>query len=74
MAGSSAMKGCHDGFAESRDDIPLKESGSDEFFDEQKPEYPSPAKLVPIILGLCFQSFCIALVRLSLSYFPGYKS
>lgn len=64
MAASSEMKGCEDDFVDSRDDIPLKESGSDDVLDDQKTEYPSPAKLAPIILGLCFQSFCIALVSL----------
>ncbi|KAJ5761335.1 Major facilitator superfamily domain general substrate transporter [Penicillium manginii] len=67
MAASSEMKGCQDGFMESRDDIPLKESGSDGVLDEQKVEYPSPTKLAPIILGLCFQSFCIALDNTILS-------
>ncbi|CAI7676402.1 unnamed protein product [Penicillium pancosmium] len=61
------MKGCQDDFMESRDDIPLKESGSDDVLDDQKGEYPSPAKLAPIILGLCFQSFCIALDNTILS-------
>ncbi|OQD70479.1 hypothetical protein PENDEC_c023G02839 [Penicillium decumbens] len=56
------MRDCHNGYIENenRDDIPLKESGSDDIADEEK-EYPSTAKLVPILVGLCFQSFCIAL-------------
>ena len=56
------MKGCHDGFEEARDDIPLKESGSEDVLDDQEKDYPPLGKLVPIIIGLCFQSFCIALV------------
>ncbi|KAJ5095006.1 Major facilitator superfamily domain general substrate transporter [Penicillium argentinense] len=55
------MKDCHDGFLEARDDIPLKESGTDDILNYERKEYPSPAKLVPILVGLCFQSFCIAL-------------
>lgn len=44
-----------------RDDIPLKQSGTESEEDE-KQEYPPNSKLVPILIGLCFQSFCIALV------------
>lgn len=62
MSKESEMKGCHGEFSESRDDIPLAESGSDDILDDQKAEYPSLRKLAPIILGLCSQSFCIALV------------
>lgn len=66
MADSSGMRDCHDGYIENenRDDIPLKESGSVDSADDEK-EYPTTAKLVPILVGLCFQSFCIALVRLA---------
>lgn len=53
----------HDGYIENRDDIPLKETGTDGIADDEK-EYPPTAKLVPILVGLCFQSFCIALVSL----------
>lgn len=62
------MKGRHSEFSESRDDIPLAESGGDDILDEQKAEYPSLPKLAPIILGLCSQSFCIALVSLARTY------
>jgi hypothetical protein len=64
MADSSGMRDSHDGYIENRDDIPLKESGSDGIADDEK-EYPPAAKLVPILVGLCFQSFCIALVRMT---------
>lgn len=63
MADSSGMRDCHDGYIENRDDIPLKEAGIDGLADDEK-EYPPTAKLVPILVGLCFQSFCIALVNL----------
>ena len=62
MADSLESRDCHNGFVETGDDIYLKESGSDDFGD-QKVEYPSAIKLFPIIIGLCFQSFCVALVR-----------
>jgi hypothetical protein len=64
MADSSGMRDSHDGYSENRDDIPLKESGRDGIADDEK-EYPPTAKLVPILVGLCFQSFCIALVRMT---------
>ncbi|KAJ5693459.1 hypothetical protein N7462_002882, partial [Penicillium macrosclerotiorum] len=50
-------------YIEARDDIPLKETGSqhDQILDDEKKEYPSTISLIPIIVGLCFQSFCIAL-------------
>lgn len=62
MADRSEMRDCHDGFLDNGDDISLKESGNDEISDEETPEYPPTVKLVPILIGLCFQSFCIALV------------
>jgi hypothetical protein len=50
-----------DGFVESRDDIPLKESTDDEKLHERQ-DYPSTLQLIPILVGLCLQSICIALV------------
>lgn len=66
MAHSSGMRDCHDDHSETRDDIPLKETpGSEEAPDEEEEEreYPPMLKFLPILIGLCFQSFCIALVR-----------
>lgn len=51
-----------DGFVESRDDIPLKESASDSSLDDEGQDYPSILQLIPILIGLCLQSVCIALV------------
>jgi hypothetical protein len=48
-----------------RDDIPLKETGESDD-DEEKQVYPPSSKLAPILIGLCFQSFCIALVSFKL--------
>jgi hypothetical protein len=62
MADSSGMHDCHDGYIENRDDIPLKEAGIDGLADDEK-EYLSTGKLVPVLVGLCFQSICIALVN-----------
>lgn len=56
------MRDYHDDLSENRDDIPLKESGSDESADDEEHDYPSMAKFLPLLIGLCFQSFCIALV------------
>ncbi|KAJ5661457.1 uncharacterized protein N7477_009073 [Penicillium maclennaniae] len=60
MADYSETHDDHDGYIENRDDIRLKETGSDDIADDEK-EYPPTAKLIPILIGLCFQSFCIAL-------------
>lgn len=50
-----------------RDDIPLKETGTEESDDEEEKQvYPPSSKLAPILIGLCFQSFCIALVSFKL--------
>ncbi|KAJ5577478.1 uncharacterized protein N7459_006442 [Penicillium hispanicum] len=61
MAHSLGPRDSKDGFVETRDDIALEESASDELVDDEKHEYPSMIKLLPILVGLCFQSFCIAL-------------
>ncbi|KAJ5885786.1 hypothetical protein N7504_011622 [Penicillium tannophilum] len=53
------MQDCHND--DCRDDIPLKESGSSDISDDERIEYPSTIKFIPILIGLCFQSFCIAL-------------
>ncbi|CAG8172795.1 unnamed protein product [Penicillium nalgiovense] len=50
-----------------RDDIPLKETGIESDDDEEKRVYPPSSKLAPILIGLCFQSFCIALDNTILS-------
>lgn len=55
------MRDSHDGSVDNQDDIPLKKSG-DDIVEEEEHEYLPTAKLVPILIGLCFQSFCIALV------------
>ncbi|KAJ6096923.1 hypothetical protein N7486_007669 [Penicillium sp. IBT 16267x] len=55
----NSMRDCHN--EECRDDIPLKESGSSDISDDERIEYPSTIKFIPILIGLCFQSFCIAL-------------
>lgn len=52
-----------DEFIDSRDDIPLKKSPNDGDFGEASQEYPSTLQLIPILVGLCLQSICIALVR-----------
>ena len=53
----------HDeGFVESRDDIPLKESAGDAGLDDEVQDCPSTLQLIPILIGLCLQSICIALV------------
>ncbi|KAJ5765323.1 hypothetical protein N7520_004882 [Penicillium odoratum] len=57
MADSSAR----DFQNECRDDIPLKESDSRGDISDEEIEYPSTIKFMPILIGLCFQSFCIAL-------------
>lgn len=57
------MRDYRDEFSENRDDIPLKESGSDEGSDDEEHDYPPMSKFLPILIGLCFQSFCIALVN-----------
>lgn len=59
-----------DGFVESRDDIPLKESTNDEKLHERQ-DYPSTLQLIPILVGLCLQSICIALV--GIAHFHGSK-
>lgn len=55
------MRDSHDGSVDNQDDISLEKSGHD-IIEEEEHEYPPTAKLVPILIGLCFQSFCIALV------------
>lgn len=53
----------HDeGFVESRDDVPLKESAGDAGLVHEGQDYPSTLQLIPILIGLCLQSICIALV------------
>jgi hypothetical protein len=69
MANSLSLRDCRDEVCSNRDDIPLKESGSDHSIDDEKQEYPPTLKLAPILIGLCFQSFCIALVRLGTGHF-----
>ncbi|KAJ5539056.1 hypothetical protein N7513_007388 [Penicillium frequentans] len=54
-----SVRDCHND--DCRDDIPLKESGSSDISDDERIEYPSTIKFLPILIGLCFQSFCIAL-------------
>jgi hypothetical protein len=56
------LRDCRDDVFEDRDDIPLKESGAEDSDEDEKQEYPPASKLAPILIGLCFQSFCIALV------------
>ncbi|CAI7643384.1 unnamed protein product [Penicillium glandicola] len=69
MADSSSMKDFRDQAYTNRDDIPLKEAGTGESDDEdeEKQVYPPNSKLAPILIGLCFQSFCIALDNTILS-------
>ncbi|CAG7920900.1 unnamed protein product [Penicillium olsonii] len=67
MADNSSSKDYrYDGTLD-RDDIPLKETGTEESDEDEKQEYPPKSKLVPILIGLCFQSFCIALDNTVLS-------
>lgn len=56
-----------DGSVESRDDIPLKKATDDDNLDDETQSYPSTLQLIPILVGLCLQSICIALVGVSLS-------
>ncbi|KAJ6029823.1 hypothetical protein N7499_012236 [Penicillium canescens] len=67
MADSLTFRDCRDEVCSDRDDIPLNESGSDHSIDDEKQEYPPTSKLAPILIGLCFQSFCIALDNTILS-------
>ncbi|KAJ5320687.1 hypothetical protein N7508_000970 [Penicillium antarcticum] len=67
MADSPSLRDCRDEVCSNRDDIPLKETGSDHSIDDEKQEYPPTLKLAPILIGLCFQSFCIALDNTILS-------
>lgn len=62
MAEGLSMRDCQEETLTHRDDIPLKaaEMQSD---DDEKQVYPRSAQLAPILIALCFQSFCIALVR-----------
>ena len=65
------MNDFRDKYNTNRDDIPLKEartenSDDDDDDEEEKQVYPSSSKLAPILIGLCFQSFCIALVSFEL--------
>lgn len=67
MAHSSGMKDFGDEVYTNRDDIPLKEARTGDSDDEEEKQvYPSSSKLAPILIGLCFQSFCIALVSLTI--------
>ncbi|KAJ5108193.1 hypothetical protein N7456_004868 [Penicillium angulare] len=61
MADNTVKIDCHDGFVESRDDIPLKESDGSVISDDENTEYPPLAKFIPILIGLCLQAFCTAL-------------
>ncbi|KAJ5641790.1 hypothetical protein N7490_005790 [Penicillium lividum] len=54
----SSVKDFHN---ECRDDIPLNESDSGGDISDEEIEFPSTIKFMPILIGLCFQSFCIAL-------------
>ncbi|KAJ5927883.1 hypothetical protein N7466_006839 [Penicillium verhagenii] len=57
---SSSLKDCHND--ECRDDIPLKESGCSVMSeDDEATEYPSTIQFIPLLIGLCLQSFCTAL-------------
>ncbi|KAJ5349579.1 hypothetical protein N7541_007306 [Penicillium brevicompactum] len=67
MADKSNSRDYRDDVSVDRDDIPLKETGSDLSDEEEKQDYPPTSKLVPILIGLCFQSFCIALDNTILS-------
>ncbi|CAG8040818.1 unnamed protein product [Penicillium salamii] len=67
MADKSSLKDYRDDVTSDRDDIPLKETGSEDSDEDEKQEYPPNSKLVPILIGLCFQSFCIALDNTVLS-------
>lgn len=68
MADKTSLSDFRDGAWADRDDIPLKQSGAeseeDEKQEDENQEYPSKSKLAPILIGLCFQSFCIALVSI----------
>lgn len=69
MADGSSMNDFRDQDNTNRDDIPLKEArteNSDDDEEEEKQVYPPSSKLAPILIGLCFQSFCIALVSFKL--------
>ncbi|KAJ5280674.1 hypothetical protein N7478_006046 [Penicillium angulare] len=61
MADNPVKIDCHDGFVESRDDIPLKESDGSVISDDENTEYPPLVKFIPILIGLCLQAFCTAL-------------
>ncbi|EKV13708.1 hypothetical protein PDIP_47360 [Penicillium digitatum Pd1] len=68
MADGSSMKGFGDQVYTNRDEIPLKEAGTEESDDDEKEQfYPPGSKIVPILIGLCFQSFCMALDNTILS-------
>ncbi|OGE48067.1 hypothetical protein PENARI_c033G09401 [Penicillium arizonense] len=67
MADSLSLRDSRDEVCSNRDDIPLNESGSDHSIEDEKQEYPPTSKLAPILIGLCFQSFCIALDNTILS-------
>jgi hypothetical protein len=62
MADKSSLRDYRDDFSTDGDDIPLKEAGAEDSDEDEKQEYPTSSKFVPILIGLCFQSFCIALV------------
>ena len=65
MADSSSTQDCRDQGLENRYDIPAKGSESEQSIEKEKDDYPPNLKLAPILIGLCFQSICIALVSLS---------
>ncbi|CAI7604415.1 unnamed protein product [Penicillium bialowiezense] len=67
MADKSSLRDYRDDISVDRDDIPLKETGSDLSEEDEKQDYPPTSKLAPILIGLCFQSFCIALDNTILS-------
>ncbi|KAJ5150402.1 Major facilitator superfamily domain general substrate transporter [Penicillium coprophilum] len=61
------MRDFRDPVYTNRDDIPLKEAGTEDSDGEERQVYPPSSKLAPILIGLCFQSFCIALDNTILS-------
>lgn len=62
MAERPGTRGFYGQYPETSDDGPLKRTEDNEALDVHDHEYPPTAKLIPILIGLCFQSFCIALV------------
>lgn len=62
MTERSETRGSLDQYSETSDDGSLKRSEDNEALEVEEHEYPPTTKLIPILIGLCFQSFCIALV------------